>query len=173
MLGAGTYDVTIMLGEYLDALANGFYPWGADEHSSKWLIKMREVEVGLEAVDLTAVGIPPHFNIHESERGLSGHTVDDPLSGQYGAGTGSPHGHALMMAALDGAKEAVARHQLGDGRRFAAWNYQSSQLVELLGQPDSNRAHIQRFERIDVLAECPLKRQNPDLHLPATLLHAL
>ena len=72
---------------------------------------MREVEVGLERVDLPPVGVAPHTDVHELETALVGDAVDDLLGDQDRSGARAPDSHARVMALADRLVEAVAHHR--------------------------------------------------------------
>ena len=74
-----------------------------------------------------------------------------------GAAVGAVGSRIGSGMATDGQLAAVSssRDLSGDEARAA---------LELMGQPDCDRGHSQRLERVDVLPERALEREDPDLH---------
>ena len=93
------HDVPVVRGEHLDALADRLDPRRADEDAAERLVEAVEVEVGLEAVDLAAVGVAAHRDVHQAER-LAGPAAPSTivLRDQDRAGARAPDGHALRRA---------------------------------------------------------------------------
>ena len=57
--------------EHPDALADGLHDRRADEHAPDRMLDAVDLEIGLERVDLAAVGVPPHGHVDESEQRLA------------------------------------------------------------------------------------------------------
>src|SRR3954469_2150328 len=63
--------VAFVLGQQLDPRTGFLDPRRADEHAAQRLRVGLELEVGLEAQDLTAEGVPPHRDVDQAEQRLA------------------------------------------------------------------------------------------------------
>src|SRR5437588_3740369 len=121
-----------------------------------------DLQVGLERVDLPAIGVPGHRDIHQAQqrrlaaRGPAGHQ-DHP-------GAGPVEAHAEPDPLRNRPVEAGADHQLADGGGFPARQDQPVHAVEVLGETDLHRIHPDPPEGDPVLDHVPLDRQHADFH---------
>ena len=61
------HRLAVELGEHLDALAGAHDARGADEDAAQGLVLAGQVEIGLEAEDLAAVGVACDLDVEEAE----------------------------------------------------------------------------------------------------------
>ena len=127
------------------------HPWCADEDAAERPLAVREVQVGLEARNLAAVGIPLHLEIDEAEVTPVEH--DHPRTG--------PEHRAVERA--DRVVDPVERRELRDRRRLAARDHEPVEAVELLRQAHFDGIRAGPAQRAHVVAKRPLQRQDPDL----------
>ena len=85
----------VVLGEHFDVGADSRDARRADEHGVKRRVKTAQRNVGLEAVDLAAVGVAPHRDVDCAERALVGATVLDLRGQQDHARARAEDGHAV------------------------------------------------------------------------------
>src|SRR5439155_16170550 len=116
--------MAVVLGEDLDLRTRLEHARGADEDAAERLRFASELEVGLEARHLAAVGVSRHLEIDEVEMVP---VEDDHPRARAEDGRGE---RAQRLV------EAVEAHQADERRRLAARHDEAVQAVELLRQPD-------------------------------------
>ena len=155
--------VAAMLCQDLHAVAGRLDPGSADEDPGDRVGIARQLQRGLEAGHLAAEGVAPHHDVDQSQVALVGHAVDGITGYEDHAGAGAEHRHAGGVQVADRRLQPVGDHQLGHGRRLAAWDHQALQPGQL-----ARLAHLQRLQadlgqRSAVLAECALQGEDSDL----------
>src|ERR687888_352161 len=143
------HRVAAVLGEHLDVRPRGEHARRADEDAAQRLVLAGEREVGLEARDLAAVGVPCHLEVED----------DHPRA----RAEDRPGERAQRLV------EAVEAHQAHEGRRLAARHDEPVEALELLRQAHLDHVRAEAAEHRRVLAEVPLDGQDADLR---SALHA-
>src|SRR5437773_9136690 len=64
---SGKHRMAVDLGEHLDVRTGCLDPRGADEDRAHGLVAVADVDIGLEALHLTAERVPLHPDVHEPE----------------------------------------------------------------------------------------------------------
>src|SRR5690606_25490288 len=125
-----------------------------------------DVDVDLEAVDLTPEPVAPHRDVHRPQAVLVVPAVEDLRAEQDRSGAGpedrSP-GPAEVAQRFEQV-EALGQHRHGGG--LAAGQDEAVDGVELVGPAHLYGADPERLEEVDVQAERPLKGEDPDGHQP-------
>jgi hypothetical protein len=147
---AQEHGLAVELSEHLDVGAGLAQPRGADEDAPERLVVTRELEVGLEARDLTAVGIPVDEDVDEVEVRAVEH--DHPGAGSEDRRAESPH--RLV--------EAVEPHQPHERRRLAARDHEPVEPVELAGDAHLDGLGAEPPQHGRVLAEVALDGEDTD-----------
>ena len=145
----------------LDAGSDLLDDRGADEDSAKRAaVEARHRQIGLEAIDLPAEGVPPNRDVHGLQGGNTG--VVESLGQDDHPCAGAPHGESVGGHVSQGVEQAGASHQLRDGRALAPGNDQPIQPDQILREPHLGGGSSQAAERLVVLAEIPLQGQDTD-----------
>ncbi len=110
----------------------------------------RELEVGLEAGDLTAVRVARDLDVDQAEM----LAVEDD---QARAGA-----EDRLLEAADRVLEAVEAHQAHERRRLAAWHDEPVEPLELLRLAHLDRLRAEPPQHGRVLAEVPLESEDAD-----------
>ena len=111
-----------------------------------------ELEVGLEARHLPAVGVAVDLDVDEAE--VVAVEQDHPRAGAE---------HRRREPA-DRVLEPVEAHQPHDRRRLAARDDEAVESLELLGLPHLDDLRAEPAQHRRVLAEVPLQREDADRH---------
>ena len=109
-----------------------------------------ELEVGLEAGDLTAVRVARDLDVDQAEM----LAVEDD---QARAGA-----EDRLLEAADRVLEAVEAHQAHEGGRLAAWHDEPVEPLELLRLAHLDRLRAEPPQHGRVLAEVPLESEDTD-----------
>ena len=111
----------VVLGQHLDVVTGLLDPGRADEDAAQRLGVALQLEVGLEARDLAAVGVAPHDDVQQPEVLAVEH--DHP-------GAGAEDGPLEPAQRL---VDPVEAHQPRDRGRLAPRDHEPVETVELLG----------------------------------------
>jgi hypothetical protein len=129
-------DMPVVVRDRVDIRADTLDPWRPDEHTAIRPPRQTvHVQVSLERVHLTAIGVTADGDVHESERLLVGKRVEHLGGHEDGPRTGAPHGHASVVLLADRIVEVVRSHELPDGGRLAARDHEAREIPELFRQP--------------------------------------
>ena len=140
------------LGEDLNAGAVVGHARRADEDAAQRLVVAVEVEIGLEARELAAVGVSIDLEVGKAE--VSSVEQDHPGAGAEDRLLEAPH--RLL--------EPVEPHQPRDRRRLAARNDEPVEAVELNREAHLDDVRAEPAQHRRVLAEVALKREDADSH---------
>ena len=152
-------------GQHLDALADPFNNRCPDEHSVKGPVQARDVQVGLEGVDLAAVAVATDVEVNGSQGHLILAAVEDPGGQQDHAGTGAQYRQTIGQALPDGVGQPRPFEQHGGGRGLTAWNDEGVDAGQRLGGADLDRGGPQPGEDRSMAGERPLQGQDANLHV--------
>jgi len=131
---AGGYDAVLVSGEHLDVAIGGGDDGSAYEDCAHGpAVYSFYLNIGFEAIDLSAEGVPLHGNVHDGEGWLVLSGGADGLGHEDHAGAGAEERAAGGDELLDGLEEAVARGELADGGAFAAGEDEPVGLGDLFG----------------------------------------
>src|SRR5215203_4177343 len=147
------HGFAVELGEDLDVAARLVDSRGPDEDAAQRRLVAAELEIGLEAGDLTAVGVARDLGVDQAEV-LS---VEDD---QARAGA-----EDRLLEAPDRVLEAVEAHQAHEGGRLAARHDEAVEALELLRFAHLDRVRTEPPQHGRVLAEVPLESQDADFHV--------
>ena len=140
-----------------DLLDNG----GADEDAWKPLALSRcQVEVSLEAVELTPIGVPSHRDVDDAEALLIRPSVRDPAGEKDGAGAGREHRETGLKHGEQRLPETGTPQEECDSRALAARDNQTIQVLQVLGQAHQPGIGAHLLEGVNVLAEVSLQCQD-------------
>src|SRR5437870_4704397 len=149
---AQQHRLAVELREHLDLRPDLADARRADEDAAEGLIVAGEREIGLEARDLAAVGVPVDLDVDGAEVLPVEH--DHPRAGaEQGAGELA---HRLV--------EPVKAHQADERRRLASWNHKAVEALHFLRLPNLDRFRAEAPQHRRVLAEVSLHCQDADLH---------
>src|SRR5215218_1107299 len=144
------YRLAVQLGEHLDLGPGLAHTRRTDEDTAQRLVLPFELEIGLEARDLSAVGVPVDGDVHEAE--VLAVEDDHPRAGTEHRPT-KPAQRVV---------QAVQPHEAHERRRLAAGNDQPIEAFELLRLPHLDRLDAQPAKHLRVLPEISLHSKNAD-----------
>ena len=117
------------------AVSTGLFDDGSsNKHGREGVIDALHGDVGLEAIKLAPKGIPPRFDVHDTQCWLIGATIDNGARQQNCAGARAPDGHPCSDACLQGLEQVVHDQEFANGGAFATRNNQTVNPVEVAGQ---------------------------------------
>ena len=145
------HRLAVELREHLDTGTRVEHARRADEDPVQRLVLAGELEIGLEARDLPAVGVPAHLEVEQPE--VAPVEQDHP-------GAGAENG---PLEAPDRVLEPVETHEPGDCGRLTAGDDQPVEIRELSGLAHLDRLGAEPAEDGGVLAHIPLHREDSDL----------
>jgi hypothetical protein len=95
-----------------------------------------DVEIYLEAIQLSAEGVATRSNVHQIQCRLAFQpALGDTVGQQNRAGTGAPQRHAALRSLTDRVKQLVHHQQLADRRAFATRNNKTINELKMFRQP--------------------------------------
>ena len=142
------HRLAVELREHLDARPGVAHARCADEHAAEGPVLGLELEVGLEARDLAAVGVAVDVDVGQPE--VVAIDEDHPRAGTEDRPVERP----------DRLVQAVERREAQDRRRLAARDHQAVEPGELLGQAHLDDLRARLPQDACVLAKGALERQN-------------
>src|ERR671936_1791656 len=144
------HRIAAVLGEHLDLRPRVEHARRADEDPAERLVLAREVQVGLEARDLTPVGVPRHLEVDEVEVVPVEH--DHPRA--RAEDRSGERAERLV--------EPVEAHEAHERRRLAARDDEAVEALELLRQAHLGHLGAEAAEHRRVLAEVALEGEDAD-----------
>src|SRR3990172_9387623 len=132
-----------------------------DEHPAHEVVDALDVQVGLERVDLPAVGVALDRYVHEGKQRLE---TDHSLGHDDHPGAGAEHRHPGACSLQHGFDESGRGRELGDRGALAAGDRQHVDAREVLRRTDLYRRGADIGEHTNVLAEVTLQREDPRPH---------
>ncbi len=149
-------------GQHLHVVADPLDRRGPDEHGVEGVIEAVDVDVGLETVDLGAVGVAQHPHVERGEHVLVGAAVSDLRRQQDHPGAGAEHGQAGPDPLPDRLEQARAFEEHGHRGRLTAGDHERVDRSQLLGGADLDGRGAQLREDRRVGGEGPLEREDAD-----------
>src|SRR5438093_2929800 len=149
---AQEHGLAIELGQHLNLRPDLADAGRADEDSTQRLSFTAEREIGLEARDLSSVGVPIDLDVDRAEMPAIEHDHPCACSEQRARELA----HRLV--------ETVEPHQAHERRRFAPRDHEAVEPLQLLRLADLDRVRAEPPQHRRVLAKVPLYRQDADLH---------
>src|SRR5262245_43881324 len=146
------HGLAVELGQDFRVVPGRGDPRRADEDASQRLALAGQVEVGLEAMHLAAVGVPGNLDVDEAE-------MVAPEHDQARAGA-----EDRLLEAADRLFKPVKAHQAQEGRGLAAGDDEPVEALELLGLAHLDRVRAEAPQHGRVLTEVPLESQDADPH---------
>src|SRR6266511_3377691 len=146
--------------QHLDLFAGRLQERRADEDGvQRLLAERRNVQIGLEAVELAAEGVAPRRDIHQAQCWLAlGPALGDPPGHQDRAGASAPQRHPQPRALANWDQQLVQHQQLADRRALAARNNQTIDLLKMFREPHLLCGYADAAESLFVLAKVALER---------------
>ncbi len=135
-----------MLRQHLDAGSDGGDLRRADEDRVERGVEADDGEVGLEAVDLAAVGVSAHGDVDHAEAALIGTPAGDLGGQQDHAGARAEHGQPVGEQFGQRLEQARGGEQAGHRRRLPAGHHQCVDRAEVVGGADLLGSGAQRLE---------------------------
>src|SRR6476619_687744 len=152
---ANEHRLAVERPDHLDAVPELANPRRPDEHAAERDLVRCELDVGLEALHLTAERVPVDHQVCEIEVLAIEH--DHPgARAEDGARVGA-----------DRLVEAVQLGEAHDRRRLASREHEAVEALELLGKPHLDDVRAESAQGCGVLAEGALQREDADAHRPA------
>ena len=143
----------------------------ADEDAVQRLLAQgRDVEIGLEGVELTAIAVAAHLDVDEREDRLV--AIGDAVGKQDHAGAGPEQRRPGAGQREDRITEAVDVDQLAHGRRLAPGQDQRVEVDEIARQADLDRFGADVADGGQVLADVTLQGEHADARSPWLSGHA-
>ena len=121
-----------------------------------------DVERSLEAVYLPAVAVAADADVQETEPVLVGHSIGDVAREHDHARAGGEGREAALDRLAQRLEQAGALHQHRHRRALAAREHDSVQALEVLAAAHEPGACPGGLQRLDVLREGSLHREDPD-----------
>ena len=145
--------------EDVDPATNVRYQRCADEDRVEGTRpQLRDIEIGLEAVDLSPERVSFDGHIHEAREWMR--MTGDVFGNEDRTGTGSPDGHAFGRTVAQLLDEAVLARELTDRRALTARNDERVDRIELLRPADVDGFDADALERRQVLREVALETED-------------
>src|SRR5690242_18029998 len=141
---ARQHRMAVDLREHLDVGPRLLEPRRPDEDRAQRLVAVSDVEVRLEAADLTPECVPPRRVVANAE--VVAVEDDHPRAGAEDRA--AELAHRLV--------EAVEPHEPADRGRLPAGDDEAVEAVEVLREPDLHRLRVEPPQHGRVLAEVPL-----------------
>lgn len=143
----------IDLGEYLDAGPMLGDPGSANEDRSQRLIESPQLDIGLEAPDLTTERVTPRPDVHETEVIAVEHDQ---------ASTGAEDRRSAGGQIAQRHRQTVALDPQRHRRRLSAGQNERVQPVQIGGHAHFASTRAERSEQRGVRLEVPLQGEDPD-----------
>src|SRR5215210_5423175 len=147
---AQEYGRTVVAGQDLDARAGLGHAGRTDEDAAQRLVLAGQLEIGVEARDLTPVRVPRDLHVDEAE--MVSVEQDHPGARPEDRPSEAP----------DRLLDPVEPHQSRNRRRLAPGNDQTVETVELVGLSHLDRVRAEAAQDGRVLAEVALNCQDSD-----------
>src|SRR3954453_21585411 len=151
----------VVLGEHLDVGADVRDARSPDEDAAQWFRFPGQGEVGLEARDLTPVGVPLDLEVGQTEM--------IPVEHDH-AGTGAEDRRRERSDCL---VQAVEPHEAHERRRLASGPDEPVEPLELVGLAHLHGLDPEPSQHRRVLTEIPLHREHSDSHCASVVSSTL
>ncbi len=162
---ARQHRMPVVLREDLHGRAGRLDARSPDEHPRKAAAAERgHVEHRLERVALTPVRVAADRDVDPAERALVGAAVEHVTREEDHPGAGAEHREAVVEAPGQRGADAGRVEQPADRGRFAARDHDRIQRAEILGNPHLDGVRAEGLERLTVLPERPLEREQTYFH---------
>src|SRR5262245_57849289 len=138
-------------GENLDPVADLLDPGGANQHRVERRVERREVEIGLERVDLTAERVAAHRDVEPTERLLPHDPALDPVGEQDHPGTRAEGGHPAPKPLAQRLEQLERHRELVHGGALAAGEDEPVDPIELLAPAYGQRGRAGAGQHAQVL----------------------
>lgn len=153
--------------QQLDGGTGPLDEWCTDEHrreGSIGIVDPRHHQIGLEAVDLTPEGVPPHVDVDRTETPLVGPPVEDRRPEQDHPRARPEGRHAGRDTVGDRVEQAGGLEEHRHRRALASGKDEGVDGCQLLGGADLSRLGAERGQATGVGRERALQGEDADLH---------
>src|SRR5205807_5292234 len=121
--------------------------------------QLRDIEIGLEAVDLSTERVSFDGHVHEAREWMR--MTRDVFGNEDRTGTGSPDGHAFGRTVAQLLDEAVLARELTDRRALTARNNKPGDRIELPRPAATAGFDADRLARRTARPEAALEPEQP------------
>src|SRR4051794_24059697 len=159
------HDGTVVTREHIDVVTGALDDGRADEDAGERAAgETVDLERGLERVALAPVAVAAHGHVEQPERLLVGATVDDVTGEHDEAGARSERGKVVAQPLRQRRAQLRRVEQLVDRGRLTAGHEDRVDAGEMFRSADERDVGAERLQRLRVLAERALQREDTDFH---------
>ena len=147
----------------LDGLACLFHPGCANEDGmQRGIVGLtpHEVQLRLEAVDLSPEGVATHRDVDATERLLTAPRIDDPVCQHDHACAGAERGKPLVEPRTERFEDPEGDRKLGHRGRLTAGQHDPVDALEFFGTANETRSCPTTLQGGCVLADITLEGKN-------------
>src|SRR5258708_27309639 len=160
---ANHYGMALDRGVNVQRLIGAFDDRRADEDSPEGLLEEVDVHIRLEAVGLSAIGVPAHRYRQDVEALLVGQPVEHAVRQQDKAGTSRQHRHPGFDLPQQRLLKTEFAQQLVHGPALASREDQTVEVIELVRTAQRYRVGAEPPQRQEVFPEGALQSEDTDL----------